>query len=229
MRQLKLYFHTSSESKFQHLRYLFSQHGLALYRALTFKGSYPELQDTAKKSLKLGAEFLQRRLRAPFIIEDTELQIEAYSQHFPYPGYDLKRWWKATTFEEIDYRCRVAGTRAAVSFSHICLSIPGLDLAFFTGSTEGTLATEWHHFTSNPATPWLNDQDVGAIFIPKGANKPLGSMDLQESLPYDFRYRCVKALIGRINMINTILNLDPSCYQILDDNEVSGSQLRLFE
>ena len=198
-KRLKVYFHTTSDTKFSHMQYLFDLMEYPLYRASTFKRPYPELQDKAVKSLEAGAAFLQRKLRTPFILEDTELRIEAYSKHFSYPGYDLKRWWQATTFDEIDLRCRTEGTRAAISISHICFCVTDEDLFFYTGRTEGALATEFHHFECNKATPWLNSKDVGAIFIPKGADKPFGSMNLEESLKYDFRYKCVKALIKQVS------------------------------
>lgn len=228
MRRLKLYLHTTSDTKFAHLQYLFGLYGVRLSRAYTFRQAYPELQGDAKDSLKAGVAYLRDRFSAPFIIEDTEVKVAAYSQRFPYPGYDLKRWWQTTSFEEIDLRCRKAGTRAAASLSHVCLSLPNLPSVYFSAKVEGTIAEEPGLRSLDANTPWLNTQDFGAIFVPEGADKVFGLMSIQESLKYDFRHLCVKRVVKKIEEIESILNLDPACYMQDGIEEQNDLQLPLI-
>jgi inosine/xanthosine triphosphate pyrophosphatase family protein len=199
---------------------------------LTNKVKYPELQDSAIVSLRAGVEYLRntRGFNAPFIIEDTEVQIEAYQRNsnISYPGFDVKRWWKVTTFEEIDAKCKQAGTRAAFQTSNICLSLPGLVPLMFRGKVSGEIAHQSQVYPNNPTTPWLNTHDFGSIFIPSGATKPFGALSLEESLRFDFRKLAVDKLITKIKEINTILNLDPNCYRI-EELEHPPNQLLLYE
>ncbi|MCC7542857.1 MAG: hypothetical protein IT379_41965 [Deltaproteobacteria bacterium] len=222
---------TTSAKKGAHLGTLFSLHGVVLRRWSGFRG-YPELQvERASESLRTGAEYLRSRFSRPFLIEDTEVRIEAYSRgtRFSYPGFDLKRWWSVTTFEEIDAKCRQKGTREVRQTSSICLSVPGLPPTVFRGVVRGTIAHDPYRGPERPDAPWLNPGEFGTIFVPDGANLPFAAMPLAESFRYDFRKRAVDQVVARLSELNTILNLEQSCYVVDDELEsVVGPQLELF-
>lgn len=229
MKRLVLYFHTSSDTKYAHVQYLLRLHGMQVLRAKSFRG-YPELQvERARESLRAGAEYVRSQFAMPFIIEDTEVRVEAYSagRAISYPGFDVKRWWQVTTFEDIDAKCRQAGTRRASQTSHICLSIPGLDLVFYRGTVHGEIALRPNTGPDDPATPWLNSKDFGSIFIAKGTNAQFGGLLLEESLRVDFRKRAIDQLAGKLKKLNAVLNLDPGCYRI-DDERAEAAQITLF-
>jgi inosine/xanthosine triphosphate pyrophosphatase family protein len=231
LKYLVIHFHTSSNTKFAHLRYLIGLQNVRV-RFLHSSWAYPELQESARISLRSGAEFLRnkRQFALPFVIEDTEVCIEAYrrSAGISYPGFDVKRWWQVTSFEEIDAKCRNAGTRAARQTSNLCLSLPGLDPFFFSGTITGEIAIQPKSSSDNPDTPWLNSRDFGSIFVPKGIDQPFGALNLDESLKFDFRKLAVDKLVRKLNEFNAVLNLDPSCYRT-DENEPSPNQMPLFE
>ena len=214
-----------------HISYLLGFHGIRVSQSKTFSG-YPELQvEKARDSLRAGAEFLRSRFSLPFIIEDTEVRVEAYSRDhdFTYPGFDIKRWWKVTSFEEIDAKCKQAGTRGASQASHVCLSIPGLPLLFYTGRVTGHIASEPLLSTEKPAeAPWLNAREFGSIFIPDGSEVPFVSLSVDESLKYDFRKRAIDRLAAKIKEINILINLDSACYRVNGEQEQSPNQLELY-
>jgi inosine/xanthosine triphosphate pyrophosphatase family protein len=234
VKYLALYFLTTSNIKIAHVSYLLSRHGLRIFRSRRFNG-YPELQDEARYSLRAGAEYLRNRYSVPFFIEDTEVRIDAYSRdyNFSYPGFDIKRWWRVTSFEEIDAKCRQAGTREASQTSHICLSVPGLPLFFYKGEVKGTIASERQTHPDNPATPWLSSREFGSIFIPKDADNPFVFLPLEESLKFDFRKRSTDRLAAKLYEINKILNLDPACYRLEEEGEqvqvLTPNQLQLYD
>lgn len=232
IKQLAVYLLTTSATKRAHITYLLSRHSIAVLGWPAFSG-YPELQtDNAIESLRFGAEFLRGRFARPFVVEDTEVKIEAYSHDgsVNYPGFDIKRWWKIITFEEIDLKCRQAGTRRVSQTSTVCLSVPGLKLYFWRNTIRGEIAYERATASDTTQAPWLNSLDFGSIFVPEGAGKPFGSMELAESIRFDFRKRCIDHLAKKIREINTILNLDPSCCssETARDTSPSPLQLRLF-
>jgi inosine/xanthosine triphosphate pyrophosphatase family protein len=226
-----VYLLTSSHAKGAHLRALFRLKGIELLRWSAFRG-YPELQaERASESLRLGADYIRARFLRPFIIEDTEVRIEAYSRDstMSYPGFDMKRWWKVTTFAEIDARCVQIGTRRASQSSNICLSIPGLKPYFFRATVKGEISNEPYDGPERPEAPWLNPREFGTIFIPQGASVPFAALPLDESFRFDFRKRAVDQVVAKIDEINTVLNLEASCYGIDDELlAVDSPQLALF-
>lgn len=232
MKQLLIYLLTTSDRKAAHLRALFNKHGLDLLRWKAFRG-YPELQaERASDSLKVGAGYIRARFTRPFLIEDTEVRIEAYCEgaRVSYPGFDLKRWWKVTTFEELDAKCIKAGTRSATQTCNLCLSIPGLDPFVFRGTVRGEIAREPYRGLERPEAPWLGPGEFGTVFVPQGAQLPFAALPLEESLRFDFRRRAVVQAVAKIAEIHTALNLDRSCYA-LDDEIVfdNSEQFNLFE
>lgn len=230
MKRLLLYFHTSSGNKLAHISYLLGRHDLVIRRPVSLVKGYPELQvEQARESLKAGAEYVRSRFDRPFIIEDTEVRLEAYSKgrELNYPGFDVKRWWRVSTFEEIDAKCRREGTREASQSSHICLSIPGLPLSFFSSSIKGTIADQQWQGADNPEAPWLNMREFGSIFVPRGADRPFALLPLEASLRFDFRKKAVDQLAARIHEINMIINLESNCYSNKADED-SLNQLTLL-
>ena len=168
MRRLVLFLLTTSRVKAAHLSYLLSLHGIVPRTWPGFRG-YPELQvENAAPSLLAGAAYIRARFNRPFIIEDTEVRLDAYSaaSGINYPGFDIKRWWRVTTFEEIDQRCKHAGTRAVQQTSNLCLSIPGLPPAIFSGTVKGHVAEQPYSGPGENQPIWLRPSEFGAIFYP---------------------------------------------------------------
>jgi len=230
VKRLRVYLLTTSAAKAAHLGLLFQLGEVQLSRWSGFRG-YPELQvEKARSSLRLGAEYIRARFTRPFIIEDTEVRIEAYSRgtDISYPGFDMKRWWSVTSFAEIDAKCRQVGTRAASQTSNICLCVPGLDPLFFRATLRGEIATERHEGRPRPEAPWLNPTEFGSVFVPQGSPAPFAALSLEESLRFDFRKRAVDQVLSKINELNTVLNLEPSCYWLDDEDIENRHQLTLF-
>lgn len=232
MKRLLLYALTTSYAKRAHLERLFGLHGMKVLRWSGFRG-YPELQaERATESLKVGAEFVRAQFTRPFLLEDTEVRIEAYSQgsKISYPGFDVKRWWRVTSFAEIDAKCRQAGTRSVSQTSTLCLSIPGLEPYFFKGMVRGEIASSRYQGPDRPDAPWLNPREFGTIFIPQGCSVPFAALPVEESFRFDFRKRAVDQAVQKIEEINSLLNVEPSCYSLTGkDDECDGDQLTLFD
>jgi hypothetical protein len=142
----------------------------------------------------------------------------------------LKRWWKVTTFGEIDAKCRNAETRVASHTSNLCLSIPGIAPFFYRGVVRGKIAERPYEGPDRPDAPWLTAKQFASIFVPQGAKEPYAALSVEDSWRFDFRKRAVDQAILKVEEINAILNLEVNCYALESDGpQPRIDQLTLFD
>lgn len=217
-RRLEVFFYTSSLEKFLHASTVFERSGLLLKQ---FKGTtdpYNEDYSVGKERLLTRAirEIIDVIGRQPlFFVEDTSLRIEALSEgNDDWPGLAVKEWFADTTFDQLDAKLRDLNRgRCAIVKSDIALHVPGLPRPlFFRGSTSGTVAETPPVFSQNPQYRWLTPHSFNGWFIPHGATKRLGEMDLEESWQHDFRTKAIERLISRLEEYAGILNLPSHAY-----------------
>jgi len=149
-------------------------------------------------------------------VEDTSLRIEALSSEASdEPGMQVKHWFQATTFSDLDQAIeRAGGDRRAIVKSDIALKVPGLDREIlFHGETPGVVATNPPSFLPNPQYPWLTPDTFNGWLIPDGSDIPLGAMSLERSLTLDFRVRAFEQLIDRLEEYAAALNLPGTAYR----------------
>ena len=197
-------FHTSSVEKFLQARKVFQMRGVPLEY-------FRESQDPYREDYHLGQSILLQQAldeirhrvgaRSLFFVEDTSVKVSALSsQGQCVPGLRVKEWFSGITFERLDRTLRARGNdRRATVYSDIGLYIPKLQrTVFFHGETTGIIvdfAPDPHVFYQHP---WLTTSTFNGWFVPAGADKPLGSMQFEESYEYDFRVKSLTALLDRI-------------------------------
>lgn len=214
----RIYFYTSSIEKYLQGRLVFDRHGLTVDYFKSRTDPYDEdyAGTTTDLLTKAISEVTDQVGRGHLVfVEDTSLRIEAMSDPArDWPGMRVKDWFAETSFAELDTSLRSAGDRRATVKSDIALKLPGLERpVLFHGETVGQVATEPPDFAPNPQYPWLTPRTFNGWFIPDGADQPLGSMSLDESLAYDFRARAFEELIDRVEEYAAALNLPPSSYR----------------
>jgi len=210
-------FHTSNIDKFLQARLIFREAGRALRYFRESQDPYEEDYVHGKKGLleraireivgRLGANSL-------FFVEDTSVRIEALSKEEDFPGLRVKEWFDTTTFDELNAHLEEAGDdRRATVFSDIALFVPGLGRPVAVGGkTRGSVALSAPRFAPNAEYPWLTPQTFNGWFIPEGATRRLGEMELEESLDHDFRARALRELLGRLDEFTAVLRLPTGSY-----------------
>ena len=217
-RQLKMRFHTSSMEKFLQARVVFERHGFVLdYFRESQEPYYEEYGLGSRELLRRALEEIRKRLgtNSLFFVEDTSVRVDALSDgRNAVPGLMVKEWFRETTFETLDVELRLRGNdRGATVYSDIGLYVPNLERAVFVhGETVGTVAERAPEFEMSYEFPWLTPKTFNGWFIPEGSDRTLGEMEFHESLKYDFRVKCLKALLERIEEYSAIINLPNNSY-----------------
>lgn len=215
----RIYFYTSSIEKYLQARLVFDRQGLTVDYFTSKTDPYEEDYGGTTADLlirAIGEVTGQIGAGRLVFVEDTSLRVEALSGPTQdVPGMKVKHWFKETTFSQLDDALRRAGgDRRAVVKSDIALKIPGLERAIlFHGETQGHVAVSPPDFARNPQHPWLTPDTFNGWFIPEGADAPLGSLSLDESLPLDFRVRAFDRVIDRLEEYTAALNLPTSAYR----------------
>lgn len=223
-RQIYVYFYTSNTDKYLQAKLVFQKAGLSLRNFVSRTKPYFENYDKSKTELlELAvAEVTSYIGHASLVfIEDTSLRIDALSDEGDVPGLQVKEWFQATTFSELNALLE-GKSRACTVKSDIALHVPGLDRPVLTfGHTKGTIAESEPAFQADRVHPWLTPASFNGWFIPDGASKPLGAMTVEESWQYDFRIKALTELLRKLELIAFGLNLPPSAYRRLP---VAGTQ-----
>lgn len=170
-----------------------------------------EKDDLLKRAIaQVRNEFL---VRSVFFVEDTSIRIEALSGEEDFPGLRAKEWFADTTFYQLDSALNATGAnRRATVKSDIALHIPNLEETFlFHGEVSGVVADRLLTFEADLQHPWLTPDTFNGWLIPDGASVPLGAMNFQQSLEYDFRGKSLNKLLDFLRPLNAAANL-PSTF-----------------
>lgn len=212
------FFYTSSQAKFQQALFVFNRAGLSLRHFRGRPKEYIEDYSVPKRELlELGLDEVVKQMGGSSLVfvEDTSIRINAIStESTDFPGLRAKEWMAETSFESLD--AALSGKdRSAVVSSDIALYVPGLNRPiFFHGETGGVIATDPPSFPENPSYPWLSPHTFNGWFIPQGAASPLGAMEVEESLEFDFRVRSLSDMIRAVEEYTAILNLPGNAYSV---------------
>ena len=204
--------------KFLQARVVFERHGFVLdYFRESQEPYYEEYGLGSRELLRRALEEIRKRLgtNSLFFVEDTSVRVDALSdERNAVPGLRVKEWFQEMTFETLDVQLRRHGNdRGATVYSDIGLYVPNLERAVFAhGETVGTVAEKAPEFEMSYEFPWLTPKTFNGWFIPEGSDKTLGEMEFYESLKYDFRVKCLKALLERIEEYSAIINLPNNAY-----------------
>lgn len=226
-------FVTNNEQKRLQAQLVFSKSGLDL---AFFRRSTSYLEDEAANPRELvtqGIQELDSSLGSQgiFFIEDTSVRIDALSQDRDEPGNRIKGWFTPEQMETLADRLR-SGTesRRAVVRSTIGLHLPNLHrTVVMEGASGGEVALEAPEFETNPVYPWLSAETFSGWFIPDGATKPLGAMQLEESWQYDFRVKALEQLLDRLEEYEVAADLPPTAYRPRRRTTPAVGAVPLFE
>jgi dephospho-CoA kinase/inosine/xanthosine triphosphate pyrophosphatase family protein len=231
-RRPEAYFYTSNLSKYLQANLIFQRAGLPLKQFVSHTRPYHESYEGTSRDLLEAAvsEVTSHIGHASLVfIEDTTVRIEALSTDGrDEPGLSTKEWFSSTSFRALDSILRRAGNRQCTVRSDIALHVPGLSKPILIhGETSGVVADSPPTFRPSPLHPWLTPETFNGWFIPQGGDEPLGAMELEASLAYDFRVKAFLELLDRIEELSAGLNLPPRAY-VRQRRETLALPLPLF-
>lgn len=210
---VEIVFLTSSKEKIAHARYVFRNYPIEISKQKNYGITYvePRILDREKllrMSIEDAKERWKRNASNPdekfFFIEDTSVIVDALSTDGrEYPGVDVKYWMRENTFKDVDFLLKERGNnRKVVVRSDIVLHLPlyyqqklGREYLIFTSSTEGKITEVEFNVKTHPLYPWLSGSTFNKWFIPKGAEKPISLLPIEEADNYDFRLGAYKEFI----------------------------------
>lgn len=227
-----VYFVTSNSDKLMQARLIFAKYGLELQ---AFQDPPAYIEDYAQSKsglLETGVREIARSVgsSALFFLEDTSARIEALSEpNRDVPGLAIKDWFSSERAEELSQRIQAEDLDPGATVrSDIALHLPGLDrVIFFSGETRGRVATSPPSFEQDPRYPWLRPDTFNGWLIPEGADRPLGAMDFEQSLAFDFRAIAIRKMLDRIEEYVAALNMPGQAYAVRARNTSLAPQLPL--
>lgn len=212
----KLTFFTGNHVKLSHARYIAEKYPIKIigFRERTYHAGYREPRLTSRTQILEASyasakeQLAKAKLSAdthPFILEDTSVRIEAFSdEKTEIPGVDIKYWMQNATFAALDEELRKLGKGRNVHVrSDVLLHVPenkrkawsaGAPYLIFTGLQTGSIVEKEESFTTNLVFPWLDNQTFNRWFVPTGADHPLGALNIDEADNYDFRRKAFAKL-----------------------------------
>ena len=217
---IKITFFTTSITKLAHLRYLAEGHSIDIkgFKQRTYRASYHEprlynREELLQKSYKSALEQAQKAKINPkkhfFILEDTSVKIDAFSEEKETPGVDVKYWMQKQIFDILDAELKAKNNNRKVTVrSDLLLHMPDYfkllsgstkDYEVFYGEQEGTVVEKEYDIKTNPVFPWLDNSSFNKWFVPKGENCPISLLPIDKADKYDFRAHAFKKLLLFIN------------------------------
>jgi len=229
-------FATTNIPKLLQARLVLGWHGIEVQRLEAHSRPYTEPYGQPDRAfLQTGINEIRERAGGHrlFFIDDTTVTFPSLSSpDRPEPGRETKEWFAATTHAELLRMLdQAGGSRSVIVKSDIALHVPGVrDAIVFTNPTKGTVAETLEPVTPNRLYPWLGQPDFSSWFIPQGATRVLASMQLEESMRYDFRAAALNMLAERLLEYSAILNLPVTSIR---NSQTGGNadphQLTLFD
>ena len=230
-RRVRVYFHTSSSTKYAQASFVFARLGLPL------SGDPSDRPDGMEDYFGGAQQLLQLKLRdaglgpqTVYFVEDTYVRIEALSKpttarsdsdewaKATIPGLETKEWFKSVSFQELNASLVAnGGDRRATIYSTVALHVPGVATPqIFTGQVTGSIAhNPGTGLEQNQPYPWLSPNSFSAWFIPIGEEVPLSDLDFEQSVDVDFRISALLDLADRLEEYVAILNLPPVSVELV--------------
>ncbi|MGE4456639.1 MAG: non-canonical purine NTP pyrophosphatase [Arcobacteraceae bacterium] len=225
MTNLEIVFITSSRIKLAHAQYLVKNYNLTITKQKNYGIGYVEpriynREQLLSESYKDACKRFNKNISNPddkfFIIEDTSVIIEALSSdNHEVPGLDIKYWMKENTFGQLDFMLKEIGNKRNCSVrSDIILHLPrklkekyNKEYIQFTGIVNGFITDKEYIYATNVSYPWLDNKTFNKWFAPDNTI-PLGMMDIDTSLKYDFRKKAFDKLLSFLEKENYISQND---------------------
>lgn len=228
-------FATTSVAKFLQARLVLQPFGFDVELLEAHRDPYREPYGFPKREfLRAGLEQVVSRAGAAGLvfIEDTTVSIPGLGRGPNFPGQGTKEWFAEISHTDLMGQIEAAGgdRRATVS-SDIALYVPSLYPSFpiFSASTSGRVVESVPLIQSNRLYPWLGRPDFSSWFVPDNATGVLASMELEESIRYDFRSKCLRQLVDRLQEYLAVLNLPTSSVRTTEQTpRRNPAQLTIF-
>ncbi len=219
-------FVTSNKTKLAHARYLCRNYQVNIlhYKKLFYGVGYIEpriynrkqlLAESFKDAVARWKRNVTERDNRLFFIEDTSVKIDALSDsENEVPGVDVKYWMQEIDFNCLDQELKNKGNNRKCSVtSHIMLfmteelkSILGIveDYKVFKSTAYGTITEREYEFDTNILYPWLDDKTFNKWFVPRGYDKPVSMLDIEQADAGDFRKGAFKQMLEFLNKCGVI-------------------------
>ena len=178
---MEIVFATQNKGKFREAKEKFGRIGVKLSQ---YDGGYPEIQaDDLIDVAIYGARYLSRKIDKPFFLEDAGLFIRSLNG---FPGV-----YSAYVFKKIGCRgilklMKDKKDRYAEFKSVIVYKERRKRVKIFIGICQGEISYE---------EIGTNGFGFDPIFIPYGADKTFGEMDVEEKNKYSHRGKSIDMLI----------------------------------
>jgi len=203
---------TSSDVKYNQYEVIFKELGYNITKApLIANLIEPQLDDKTSKDfellvahpLRLAARFISLNKIIPYIIEDTILIIDCFSNphktRFGLPGADTKTWWNNLGIEGVLKIMKSEKNRKARFISIIGAYVGGNSYFFEQATLNGEIAKESKISTiAEKQVPYTNPFFFHSIFVPEGSTKTIGEMNKNEFKKIDYRRACAMNLSERL-------------------------------
>lgn len=218
-----LTFFTSNQTKLAHARYVAEGVPLRIvsFKQRTYHAGYNEPRlESREELLRQSYESALGQCKkagisvdaSPFILEDTTVRIEAFSDAVKeYPGTEVKFWMAKQTFADLDQALIARGNDRRVSVrSDVLLHVPKqLQDAWqtkepylvFVGIQHGSIVDHERDFASNLVFPWLDNRSFNKWFVPRGSDRPFGSLPIEQANEVDFRRKSFTELFAFLQKV----------------------------
>lgn len=176
-----IYFITSNPGKVKEFKEKFSSLSIDVVQKNL---GYPEIQsESLEEVAKFGAEYVQKKFKHPFILEDAGLFVEHLNG---FPGVFSKYVYLTIGCKGILKLLENVDNRKAYFKSVISYTEPDKQPVLFVGECHGSIAYSErgsHGFGYDP------------IFIPNGSNKTFAEMTTSEKNKISHRGKSMEKLI----------------------------------
>jgi len=208
-----LWFVTTSDVKFKQYAAIFSELGFDLRWAKVRKALLVEPQVEPSQSSNaikilvshpLGriSAYMLRRNRVPFFLEDTMLEIEAFSRpgYTPgLPGADTKNWWHNLGAEGVLGLLNGSANRGARFRCQIGACFGPKQRVYETAELPGEISHEVRvSDAAEREVPRSNPFFFHSIFVPQGLANTLGELSGDDFARHDYRRLCAEKLVARL-------------------------------
>nr|WP_321258869.1 non-canonical purine NTP pyrophosphatase [uncultured Pseudodesulfovibrio sp.] len=220
-----IYFGTSSNVKLDQYTVIGSDYGIKVEQGVVVSSAMLEpqldsslpdgLSTIVTHPLKLSSRFVARKSQIPYMVEDTMMVVDYFSNNnsqgqLGLPGPDTKNWWLNLGAEGLLHLLSGETRRSAKFYCQIGIYCgPGIYITDeFVVNGEISKCVRFSSAAIDDF-PRSNPHYFHSIFIPEGSDMTLGEMPSAIFEKYDYRRKCFKSVISK--MKSTIA---PNSYQL---------------
>lgn len=235
---LELIFITSNAAKLAHAKHLCRKFAVTISKQKNYGIGYVEPRlENREKLIKASVDDAIERFRKSvpnadnkfFFIEDTSVIISCLSKDKEIPGVDIKYWMKENTFSSVDALLKNHGNDRTVTVRSDLILVLNKELReklnrpfiIFTSCIEGKITTKEYNVKTQPLYPWLSGETFNKWFVPKGVNKPVSLLKIEQADQVDFRSGAYQEMLKFLEERNHIFTKE-------DYYHSKGEQLTLF-